>query len=65
LKKSADIYYRVNSIDSTFHNDMFKVVLDELKEVDPASASQYTVGDDTSDSDSAADVKGAGDDGDK
>jgi len=41
------------------------VVLDELKEVDPASASQYTVGDDTSDSDSAADVKGAGDDGDK
>jgi tetratricopeptide (TPR) repeat protein len=65
LKKSADIYYRVNSIDSTFHNDMFKMVLDELKEVDPASASQYTVGDDTSDSDATADVKGSGDDGDK
>jgi tetratricopeptide (TPR) repeat protein len=65
LKKSADIYYRVNAIDSTFHNDMFKVVLDELKEVEPASASQYTVGEDTSDSDSSVDVKGSGDDGEK
>src|SRR5665213_1986120 len=65
LKKSTDIYYRVNAIDSTFHNDMFKVVLDELKEVDPSSASQYTVGEDASDLDSSADVKGSGDDGEK
>jgi tetratricopeptide (TPR) repeat protein len=64
LKKSVDIYYRVNSIDSTFHNDMFKMVLDELKDIDPAAASQYTVEDDNS-ADTPADVKGSGDDGDK
>ncbi len=65
LKKSADIYYRANSIDSTFHNDMFKMVLDELKDIDPASASQYTIGDENTGTDSASDVKGSGDDGDK
>lgn len=64
LKKSVDIYYRVNSIDSTFHNDMFKMVLEELKDIDPISASQYTVEDDNS-ADMPADVKGSGDDGDK
>jgi tetratricopeptide (TPR) repeat protein len=65
LKKSVDIYYRVNSMDSTFHNEMFKMALDELKEIDPTSAGQYTVSDDTADTDEAVDVKGPGDDGDK
>jgi tetratricopeptide (TPR) repeat protein len=65
LKKATDAYYRVNSQDSTFHNEMFKMVLEELKEVDPASASQYTVTEDSADADKTADVKGAGDDGDK
>jgi tetratricopeptide (TPR) repeat protein len=65
LKKSVDIYYRVNSMDSTFDNDMFQMVLNELKEIDPVLASQYTVDDDTSDSDSVTDVKSPGDDGDQ
>jgi tetratricopeptide (TPR) repeat protein len=65
LKKATDAYYRVNSKDSTFHNEMLKMVLEELKEVDPASASQYTVTEDSSDTDKPADAKGPGDDGDK
>jgi len=65
LKKAADTYYRVNSQDSTFHNEMLKMVLEELKEVDPAIASQYAVTEDSTDANKAADVKGPGDDGDK
>ncbi|HTA76025.1 MAG TPA: tetratricopeptide repeat protein [bacterium] len=65
LKKATDTYYRVNSKDSTFHNEMLKMVLEELKEVDPASASQYTVSEDSPETDKPADAKGPGDDGDK
>ncbi len=63
LKKAVDIYYRVNSMDSTFHNEMLKMALDELKEVDPATASKYTTVEDMSDTDKPVDPKGTGDDG--
>lgn len=63
LKKAVDIYYRVNSMDSTFHNEMLKMALDELKEVDPVSAGNYTTVEDTSDTDKPTDPKGTGDDG--
>ena len=65
LKKAADAYYRVNSQDSTFHNEMLKMVLEELKEVDPATAGQYNVTEDSTDANKSTDVKGPGDDGDK
>jgi tetratricopeptide (TPR) repeat protein len=64
LKKAVDIYYRVNSMDSTFHNEMFKMALEELKEVDPATAGQYTSVDETADG-KPMDPKGPGDDGDR
>ena len=65
LKKAVEIYYQVNSMDSTFHNEMLKMALEDLKEADPATAGKYTTVDENTDADKPVDPKGSGDDGDK
>ena len=46
LKKSADAFYKANSIDASYHGDNLKMALDELKDVDPEAAKAYTAKDD-------------------
>ncbi len=63
LKKSVDSFYKMNSIDASYHHENMEMALDELKEVDPDASKAYTVKDDstkddtTSDSDKAGDAK--------
>jgi tetratricopeptide (TPR) repeat protein len=52
LKKAVDTYYKLNSMDSSFHTDMLKMALDELKEADPEATKSYTVHEDSADKDS-------------
>lgn len=42
LKKAVDALYKANAIDPSFHKDNLVMALDELKEVDPDAAKQYT-----------------------
>ena len=58
LKKSVDAFYKMNSIDASYHHENMEMALDELKEVDPDAAKAYTVKEDsTSDNDKAGDAK--------
>jgi tetratricopeptide (TPR) repeat protein len=58
LKKSVDAFYKMNSIDASYHHENLEMALDELKEVDPEAAKSYTVKDDSnSDSDKEGDAK--------
>lgn len=47
LKKSVDAFYRMNSVDPSYHGDNLKMALDELKDVDPEAAKAYTVKDES------------------
>ncbi len=47
LKKAVEAYYQVNALDPSFHNDMLKMALDELREVDPEAAKAYSAKDDS------------------
>ncbi len=62
LKKSVDSFYKANSIDASFHSEMLKMALDELKEVDPESAKAYSVKDDKDDAEGDKDDKDAKED---
>lgn len=58
LKKAVEAFYKMNSIDPSYHHDNLEMALDELKEVDPDSAKVYTVKDETSaDNDKTSDGK--------
>ncbi|HTC22465.1 MAG TPA: tetratricopeptide repeat protein [bacterium] len=61
LKKSVDAFYKMNSIDASYHHENLEMALDELKEVDPDAAKAYTVKDDSSKDDSTLDNDKAGD----
>jgi tetratricopeptide (TPR) repeat protein len=66
LKKSVDAFYKMNSLDPSYHGDSLKMALDELKEVDPDAAKAYMVKDDSAKDDSTSDSDKGGDDkGDK
>lgn len=47
LKKSVEAFYKMNSIDPSYHSENLKSALDELKEVDPEAAKAYTVKDES------------------
>ncbi len=61
LKKSVDAFYKMNSIDASYHHENMEMALDELKEVDPDAAKAYSVKDDSSKDDSTSDSDKAGD----
>jgi tetratricopeptide (TPR) repeat protein len=61
LKKSVDAFYKMNSIDASYHHENMEMALDELKEVDPDAAKAYTVKDDSTKDDSTSDSDKAGD----
>lgn len=66
LKKSVDTYYRVNGMDPSYHGEMFKMALDELKDVDPESAKAYSAKEEESSGEGdKADSKTDKDNGDK
>ncbi len=48
LKKAVDAFYRMNSADPSYHGDNLKMVLEELKDIDPDAAKAYTVKDESS-----------------
>lgn len=54
LNKAVEAFYKMNSIDASYHHDNLEMALDELKAVDPEAAKAYTVKDDTT-----ADDKGS------
>jgi len=47
LKKAVEAFYKMNSMDPSYHGESMKMALDELKEVDPDSAKAYTIKDET------------------
>lgn len=47
LKRSVDAYYKANAIDPSFHAEMMRMALDELRDVDPEGAKAYSVKDDS------------------
>lgn len=58
LKKAVDVFYKMNSIDPSYHHDNLEMALEELKEVDPDAAKAYTVKDENaSDSDKTTNDK--------
>lgn len=50
LKKAVDAFYKMNSVDPSYHGDNLKMALDELKEVDPEATKAYTVKDESASS---------------
>ena len=58
LKKAVESFYKMNSLDPSYHGESLKMALEELKEVDPGTAKAYTIKDDNnSDNDKAGDSK--------
>lgn len=47
LKQAVDAFYKMNSIDPSYHSENLKIALDELKEVDPDAVKAYTVKDES------------------
>jgi tetratricopeptide (TPR) repeat protein len=58
LKTAVEAFYKMNSIDPSYHSESLKTALEELKEVDPEAAKAYTVKDETTtESDKTANPK--------
>ena len=58
LQKAVDAFYKMNSIDPSYHHDNLEIALEELKEVDPDAAKAYTVKEENaSDSDKSTNDK--------
>jgi tetratricopeptide (TPR) repeat protein len=55
LKKAADVFYKGNAVDPSYHVDNLKMAVEELKEVDPESAKAYTIKEDKGDGAGAED----------
>jgi len=52
LKKAVDAFYKSNSIDASYHSEMMRMALDELREVDAEGAKAYSVKDEAEGEDS-------------
>jgi tetratricopeptide (TPR) repeat protein len=52
LKEAVDAFYKSNSIDPSYHAEMMRMALDELREVDAEAAKAYSVKDEAEGEDS-------------